>query len=75
MGTKRSFVELIHDEGYGHDLIRHMNTALRGKDMIAQTAYDADEKGMQYKCPSCKIPIRLGQHSITIDKERIKAEP
>lgn len=42
MGTKRSFIEVIHDEGYGHDLVRHMNTALRGKDMIAQTAYDGE---------------------------------
>jgi hypothetical protein len=42
--------------------------------MIAQAAYDADGKGLQYKCPSCKIPIRVGQHSITIDSERLKAE-
>lgn len=29
---------------------------------------------MQYRCPSCKIPIRVGEHSITIDHERIKEE-
>ena len=52
----------------------HINNALRGKDMIAQAAYDADGKGLQYKCPSCKIPRRVGQHSITIDSERLKAE-
>jgi hypothetical protein len=42
MSTKRTFIEVIHDEGYGHDLVRHINNALRGKDMVAQTAYDGD---------------------------------
>ena len=35
MSIKRSFVEIVHDEGYGDDLLFHVNTAMRGKDMRA----------------------------------------
>lgn len=33
MAIKKSLIELMHDEGYGDDLINHLNIALRGKDM------------------------------------------
>lgn len=39
MGTRRSYVEILHDEGYGDDLVWHINLALRGKDMRAEAAY------------------------------------
>jgi hypothetical protein len=35
MSTKKSLVEFIHDEGYGDDLVWHINLALKGKDMRA----------------------------------------
>lgn len=28
----------------------------------------------QYQCPSCKIPILVGKHSITIDSDRIESQ-
>ena len=33
---KRTLIELVHDEGYGEDLLRHLNTSLYGKDMRAE---------------------------------------
>jgi len=36
MAIKRSLIELVHDEGYGDDLVKHINIALRGKDMRAE---------------------------------------
>jgi hypothetical protein len=29
---------------------------------------------LQYQCPACKIPILVGKHSITIDRDRIESE-
>jgi len=39
------------------------------------TTEKSDEtcSGLRYLCPSCKIPILVGKHSITIDRQRIKA--
>ena len=45
MGLKRSFVEFVHDEGYGDDLLMHVNAAIRGKDMRAETVCDGDLLG------------------------------
>lgn len=42
MGIKRSFIEVVHDEGYGDDLLRHINQAFRGKDMQALSVHDSD---------------------------------
>ncbi len=42
MGTKRSFIEVIHDEGYSDDLLFHINLAMRGKDMRARSVADGD---------------------------------
>lgn len=42
MGTKRSFIEVVHDEGYGDDLLFHVNAAMRGKDMRAERVVDGD---------------------------------
>lgn len=36
MATKKSLVVMVHDTGYGDDLVWHINIALRGKDMIAE---------------------------------------
>ncbi len=36
MSTKRSLVEILHDEWYGEELLVHINIALKGKDMIAE---------------------------------------
>lgn len=35
VSTKTSLVEILHDTGYGDDLVWHINVALRGKDMRA----------------------------------------
>ncbi len=35
MATKESLVSVIHDTGYGPDLLYHMNVAMGGKDMRA----------------------------------------
>jgi hypothetical protein len=42
MAVKRSFIEVVHDEGYGEDLLQHVNDAFRGKDMQAKNVYDGD---------------------------------
>ena len=36
MGTKRSLVEVVHDEGYGDALLMHINHAFGSKDMRAE---------------------------------------
>jgi len=41
--------------------------------MMAERA-DEVYSGLRYLCPCCKIPILVGKHSITIDRERIKEE-
>ena len=43
MSTKLSRIELLHDEGYGDDLLLHLNNALAGKDMRAERIAPADE--------------------------------
>ena len=45
MGVKTSYIELTHDEGYGDDLIQHINSALSGKDMRAEKVVDGDLLG------------------------------
>ena len=42
MGVKRSLIEVVHDDGYGDDLLRHINTAFGGKDMRAEAVHDGD---------------------------------
>ena len=42
MGTKRSFVEFIHDEGYGDDLAFHISVAVRNKDMRVISVQSGD---------------------------------
>ena len=42
MAVKRSVVEFVHDEGYGDELLEHINAALRGKDMRAARVYSGD---------------------------------
>lgn len=43
MSTKTSLVEILHDEGYGPDLVWYINLALRGKDMRAVRTVDSVE--------------------------------
>lgn len=45
MGIKRSLVEFVHDEGYGDDLLLHINAAIRGKDMRAESVVDGNLLG------------------------------
>lgn len=45
MGVKHSFVEVVHDEGYGDQLLDHINAALGGKDMRAVRVADGDLLG------------------------------
>ncbi len=35
---------------------------------------DKHQPFTQYSCPSCKIPILVGKHSIKIDRERIEKQ-
>jgi hypothetical protein len=44
MGTKRSLIEVVHDEGYGDALLMHINHAFGSRDMRADDAasYDAE---------------------------------
>lgn len=41
MGTKISYIKLIHDEGYDSDLLWYVNKVLQGKDMRAVALMDA----------------------------------
>ena len=43
MAIKRSLVLLTHDEGYGDDLLNHINQAIRGKDMRADSVIPEDD--------------------------------
>ena len=50
MSTKLSRIELLHDEGYGDDLLWHINTALSGKDMRAERIIAADTESQGCEC-------------------------
>ena len=41
MGLKRSLVEILHDDGYGDQVLQHVNNSLCGKEMMATTVIDA----------------------------------
>ena len=43
MGLTKSLVEITHDEGYGDDLLLHINNAFRQKDMRAERIVIAKE--------------------------------
>lgn len=43
MGLTKSLVEITHDEGYGDDLLLHINNAFRQKDMRADRIVTAKE--------------------------------
>jgi hypothetical protein len=47
MSTKRSYVVFYHDTGYGDDLLLHINEALGGRDMIAESVHSVPEGYMQ----------------------------
>lgn len=40
MATKTTLVEILHDTGYGEDVLFYLNLALRGKDMRAIRVVD-----------------------------------
>lgn len=42
MAIKRSLVVLVHDDGYGDRLIQHLNDAIGGRDMRAESVVDDD---------------------------------
>ena len=44
MSVKTSLVEVTHDEGYGDDLVWHINIALSGKDMLAERVVQSEPK-------------------------------
>jgi len=46
MSLKKTTVEIIHDEGYGDDLLLYLNIALRGRDMIGVRVVDTDASDM-----------------------------
>lgn len=44
MGTKRSLVEVVHDEGYGDALLMHINHAFGSKDMRAERVVQSEPR-------------------------------
>ena len=40
MATKKSLIEVLHDEGYGESLLMHINHAFGSKDMSALRVID-----------------------------------
>ena len=47
MATKKSLVEVTHDDGYGDSLLMHINSAFGGKDMRADKIVDPVAPAMQ----------------------------
>ena len=47
MATKKSLVEVTHDDGYGDSLLMHINSAFGGKDMRADKVVDPVASAMQ----------------------------
>jgi len=45
MGTKRSLVEIVHDDGYGDGLLMHINLAFGSKDMRAERVVLVEDCG------------------------------
>lgn len=45
MGLKRSLVVMVYDDGYGDQLVKHLNDAINGRDMRAETVLDKDLLG------------------------------
>lgn len=61
MGVKRTIIEVLHDVGYGDDLLRHINVAMGGKDMKAERIIDLssidEAKNTQELIEACKMAI------------------
>lgn len=68
MGTKRSLVWILHDTGYGDDLLLHMNRAFNGKDMRAEAICDSIADACWKSLP---IPIEQG---LKVVRDRIMSE-
>ena len=49
MGTKRSLIEVVHDEGYGNALLMHINHAFGSRDMRAERVIDLDCRECRYE--------------------------
>lgn len=43
MSVKKTWVEIIHDEGYGDALLEYININFRGKDMLAKRVVTIQE--------------------------------
>lgn len=57
MSTKTSLVEILHDTGYGDDLVWHINVALRGKDMRAVRTVESVESVNTDLLEACKVAM------------------
>jgi hypothetical protein len=74
MGVKRSWVLFEHDEGYGDDLLDHINSAIQGKDMQAVSIADGDLMGAANQAfgalvgASAKVESVQGQAKIRLRK-------
>ncbi len=73
MGTKRSLVQFLHDEGYEPDLVGYINSAIRGKDMIAEKAHVGDMKEIEeLKAAAIDLLKEIYFHvdidSVTVDR-------
>ena len=49
MGTKRSLIEVVHDEGYGDALLMHMNHAFGTRDMRAERVMQSEPRLLELR--------------------------
>ena len=64
MGLTKSLVEITHDEGYGDDLLLHINNAFRQKDMRADRIV-TEEQVLAARDERIRAEIALGLSKIT----------
>lgn len=68
MGLTKSLVEITHDEGYGDDLLMHINNAFRQKDMRADRIV-TEEQVLAARDERIRAEVALGLSKI-INKSR-----
>lgn len=49
MGVKNTIVRFRHDDGYGDDLLNHINAAIKGKDMFAECTIEPNDLDVKSK--------------------------
>lgn len=49
MGTKRSLIEVVHDDGYGDALLMHINHAFGSKDMRVERVVQSEPRFLPHQ--------------------------